>query len=401
LNVRAAIFFASALTLGVASGCARKPAEAQKQNNPPKAVRVVTTEQIGVEKTVYGTGTLAAQDRAVLSAKVPGRVEAVLVDLGTTVRKGDPLARIQKREFELKRQQAEAALWQARARLGITLTGEEDQVEPDSASLVKEAKAVLAEATKNRDRLLLLREQGIIPDADVEAAEAQYQVALNRHEESRHEARNRLAILQMRKAELQLADQELKDTELRAPFDGVVEQRQTSAGEFLSVGTPIMTVVRIDPIRCRLEISERDAPKVQLGQKVYVGIEGLDRQLIGQITRLSPVISAGNRMLLAEADLPNPSGVLRPGSFAKANVVVETNAPGIFIPTSAVVNFAGMQKVFVVEGGKAVEKEVKIGGKRAGRDDVEVATGLRAGELIVAEPAGLRNGQAVQTGHES
>src|SRR5262245_19357995 len=186
----------------------------------------------------------------------------MFVDLGTPVRKGDLLAQIEKRDFELRRQQAEAALWQARARLGLALTGEEDKVEPERSSVVKEAKAVLAEATKNRDRLLKLREQGIIPDADVETAEAQYQVALNRYDEALHEAKNRMATLQQRKAELDLAAQELRDTEVRAPFDGVVELRQTSPGEFLNLAVPILTLVRIDPIRVRLEISEKDAPRV-------------------------------------------------------------------------------------------------------------------------------------------
>jgi membrane fusion protein (multidrug efflux system) len=204
-----------------------------------------------------------------------------------------------------------------------------------------------------------------------------------------------MATLRQRKAELDLADKYLKDTELRAPFDGVVEQRQTSAGEFLNIGAPNLTVVKIDPIRSRIEVSEKVAPRIRVDQKIYLQVEGLEERLEGRIARLSPVISTGNRMLVVEADLPNPSGILRPGSFAKADIVVNENAPGIFVPASAIVNFAGMQKIFVVEGGKAVEKEVSLNRRRG--DEVEVESGLQAGDLVVTQPGGLRNGQPIET----
>jgi RND family efflux transporter MFP subunit len=386
----------AALLLGAFLGCSQKADKDAGQKTAPKVVRTAAATELAVEETVYGTGNLAAQDRAVLSAKVIGRVDGVFVDIGSQVRKGDLLAQIQKREFELRRQQAEAALSQARARLGLALTGEEDKVEPEQTSVVKEAKAVLSEATRNRDRLLKLRDQGIISTADVESAEAQYQVALNRYDESTHEAKNRMATLLQRKAERDLADQELRDTEIRAPFDGVVEQRQTSPGEFLNLATRILTVVRVDPIRLHLEISEKDAPRVRLDQKVYFRVEGLERPLEGRLGRLSPVISAGNRMLVAEADLPNPSGILRPGSFVKADVVVNDKMPGIFVPRDAIVTFAGIEKIFVIEKGKAVEKEVALKRKRG--DLVEIEGTVKVGDQVVVEPGNLRNGQFVQTG---
>ncbi|HEV8543836.1 MAG TPA: efflux RND transporter periplasmic adaptor subunit [Verrucomicrobiae bacterium] len=351
-------------------------------------------QQTAVEETVYATGALAAQDRAALSAKVPGRVESIRVDLGSKVKKGELLAQIEKRDFELRRLQADAALAQARARLGIALTGEEDEVEPEKTSVVKEARAVFAEATKTRQRTMKLREQGIMPEADVEAAEAQYQVAANRLEEAMQEAKNRMATLKQRQAELAMAEQELKDAEIRAPFDGVVESRQTSQGEFLNVGIHVLTVVRIDPIRMRLEIAEKDASRIRAGQRVLLRLEGSDQAREGTISRLSPVISAGNRMLVAEADFQNPDGALRPGSFAKADIVVNDHSPGLFIPKSSIITFAGMQKVFLVEHGKAVEKEVSL--KRQKGEDVEIAHGVKSGDMVVVDPGGLRNGQAVE-----
>lgn len=382
-------------------GCGPRVHTPAEKPIEPKRVRTARIEELGAEETVYATGSLAAEDRAVLSTKVAGRVQSMLVDLGTKVKKGDLLAQIEKRDYELKREQAQAALAQARARLGLALTGEEDQVQPEHASVVKEAKAVLGEATKNHDRIVKLSQQGIIAEAEVETAEAQFQVASNRYEEALQEAKNRMATLQQRRAELDLAEQEVKDTEIRAPFDGVIEMRQTSPGEFLNVAIPVLAIVRIDPIRMRLEVSERDATRVRLGQKVYLRLEGSEEMRPGSISRLSPVISQNNRMLIAEADFANADGALRPGSFAKADIVVNDRAPGLFVPKSAIVTFAGMQKLFVVEHGKAVEKEISL--KRQKGDRVEVVgSAIKSGDLVVLEPGNLRNGQPVElTGGQS
>ena len=382
----------------VISGCSKE----QKQDGSKKApaqletkkVRVAKLQRLDTEETVYATGTLAAQDRATLSAKVSGRVESIKADLGMPVKQGDLLAQIEQREYELRRHQAEAALAQARARLGLSLTGEEDKVEPEKTSIVKEAQAVLNEATKNRDRIKNLRAEGVVADADVETAESAYQVAVNRYDEAVHEAKNRMATLRMRQAELGLAEQQLKDTEIRAPFNGVVEQRQTSPGEFLNVGAPLMTIVRVDPIRLRLEVSERDAPRVRIGQVVHIRVEGSEKQADGKISRVSPVITADNRMLQAEADVPNPDGTLRPGSFVKANIVVNDKAPGLFVPEGSVITFAGMQKIFVLHEGKAIEKEVSL--RREQNGLVEVIGEVKADEVVVVDPGTLRNGQPVE-----
>jgi RND family efflux transporter MFP subunit len=200
--------------------------------------------------------------------------------------------------------------------------------------------------------------------------------------------------LRMRQAELELTVQQLNDTEIRAPFAGIVEQRQASPGEYMNVGAPLMTVVRVDPIRLRLEISEKDAPRVQIGQTVHLGTEGSNRRYDGKISRVSPVISAENRMLVAEADVPNPRGELRPGSFAKANVVVNDKAPGLFVPGNSVQSFAGIQKIFLVSSGKAVEKEVKLRREQDGL--VEVVGEVKPGDDVVVEPGNLRNGQPVE-----
>lgn len=383
------------LTCLALAGC--KKAENTQPGQPKLETRKVQTARVvelGVEETIAAQGALAAQDRAVLSAKVPGRLESIQVDMGKAVKEGDLLARIESRDYELRLLQAEAALAQARARLGIAITGEEDKVEPEKTSVVKEARAVLAEATKNRDRALKLREEGVIAEADVEAAEAAFQVASSRFDEAVHEAKTRMATLKERQAELAMAEQQLKDTEIRAPFPGIVERRQISPGEYLSVATPVVTVVRVDPIRARFEVVEKDAPLVRLGQTVHLQVYGMKETSDGKINRISPVIAAGGLMLLVEADAPNPKGLLRPGSFVKAQVVVNDNSRGLFVPQGAVSTFAGIHKIFLVHEGKAVEKEVGLG--RVHGKMVEVLGEVEPGAMVVVEPGTLRNGQPIE-----
>jgi RND family efflux transporter MFP subunit len=143
----------------------------------------------------------------------------------------------------------------------------------------------------------------------------------------------------------------------------------------------------------RLEISEKDAPRVRLGQLVHLRVEGSSRAHDGKISRVSPVITADNRMLVAEADVPNSEGLLRPGSFAKADIVVNDKAPGLFVPEDSVITFAGIQKIFLVREGKAVEVEVNLKRQRNGM--VEVLGKFSAGDEVVVNPGTLRNGQPV------
>ena len=103
-------------------------------------------------------------------------------------------------------------------------------------------------------------------------------------------------------------------------------------------------------------------------------------------------------MLLVEADVP-AQGSLRPGNFARAEIVVAENEPGLSVPAAAIVTFAGVEKVVVIQEGKALEKTVTVG--RQGADWVEILSGLASGEKVVLGPAGLRTGQALIISAES
>jgi RND family efflux transporter MFP subunit len=360
-----------------------------------RVVRLATAERRPLERTLSALGSFAAQQEVILSAKVPGRVQALHVDLGSRVHAGDLVAQIERRDYELAVQQAEAALAQARARLGLPLDGPDQAPPLEQLSTVKEAQAVLDEAQHEWKRVQELATAGIASQAELQAAEKTYQVALNRYHVALEDARQRRAALDQRRAELEMARQQLAETTLRAPFAGAIQARHVSLGQYLERGAPIATLVQIDPLRLRLEVPEPQAGRVRLGQPVRFVLTGESRERTATVTRLSPSLDQQTRVLVIEADVPN-DGSLHPGSFARARIVVETNALAVVVPAEAIRAFAGLEKVFVEDNGVAVERDITTGDRGDGW--VEVTRGLQAGERVVLEPGNLRSGQRLQVG---
>jgi RND family efflux transporter MFP subunit len=393
------IIAALALACVSLAGCRGEgPASAsQDKGKPPapapRAVRVAPAAQEMVARAVVVNGTLAADDLVVLGTKVAGRLTTIAVDLGSHVRRGQVVAQLDKSDFALRIDQAEAALQQARARLGLGPGQSDARLDPEQTSVVRQARAVLDEARLTRERSVKLLEQDLIARAQVDTAVANLQVAEGRYQDAIEEVRNRQAILAQRRSELELARQQLADTALVSPIDGAVSIRHAAVGEYLAAGTPVATLVRIDPLRLRVAVPEREAAGVRQGQTVSLTVEGDATVYRGRVVRLSPIVQEQNRTLTVEAEIPNPGGVLRPGAFAKAEIVVSAAQPVIMVDASSIVTFAGLEKVIVVQGGKAVERRVQTGRRDGQR--VEITDGLKPGEPIVLRPGNLTGGQPV------
>ena len=376
-----------------AAAGAGKEAGVPARTRAARAVTVATAADQVMERTVAVIGSLAAHDEATLSVKVPGRLQTLAVDLGSSVRQGQLVAQVEPKDYELQLTQAEALLSQARARLGLTLSGDDEKVDSNQTSTVKEAKARLEEARKNRDRIVELSEQGILSQSERETADAAYEIAANRFGDALEEVNNRLAQLAQRRAEVEIARQQLADTVIRAPFDGAIQERRTSPGEYLIAGRPLVTIVQTDPLRLRVEAPERESAAIRPGQKVRAWVEGNPVAHVGTINRVSPAIDRLTRMLVIEADIPN-DGSLRAGSFVRAEIITRDDQRSLSVPTDALVTFAGIEKVFVVEKDKALEKPVSIG--RRGTNWVEVVNGVKAGDIVVLNPGNLQTGEAVK-----
>lgn len=392
------VFSLASLTLltAIAAACNGSSSAAQRaEAAPAAAVTVATIERVPLARTVTVSGTLAAEEQVTLSFKVTGRVEELRVDLGSTVRKDEPIARLTPTDFELRLRQAEAALQQARARLGLDAAGETDAVDLEQTSVVRQARAALTEARRQRERVATFVERGISAKADLEAADAALEIAEGRHQDSLEEVRNRQAVLLQRRSELALARQQVDDATLRSPIDGVIRERMVFAGEYRAAGTPIVTIVRQHPLRLQLAVPERSATSLQVGQLVRVTVEGDATAYEGRVSRVSPSIEEGTRTLPIEAEVPNQAGRLRPGTFAKAEIVT-ANDPAIVIPQDALVMFAGIEKVLLVKDGKAHEQRVRTG-LRVG-DRVELIEGVSPGDVVILTPGGLADGSPVRVG---
>lgn len=328
--------------------------EAASSSPPARLVEVARVQTRPMERVIHTTGTLAASEEAIVAAQVAGQIERMFVDLGDVVQAGRELALI------------DTAAYEALAR--------------QSAANLARARAAASNALQNLRRIESLHREHIASESDLDQARAQ--------------ALQARADIKAAEAADAIARLNLERSRVRAPFDGVVAERLTGMGNYVTVGAPVVRLVKVDPLRLRLEVPERESFAVAVGQPVRLSVEGDSLSVTGRLARVAPAIREGDRMLVVEADVPNP-GSLRVGLFVRAQIVVGEREAGLSVPDRALITFAGIEKVVGIQDGRALEKNVVTG--RRGPGWVEIVSGLSLGELVVLDPAGLRSGQPVTT----
>ena len=380
-------------------------ASAGPSESAPLEVRAALVEFAGWERSVHALGELAPFEHVVLATKVPGRLAELAADRGDVVRRGQVLATLESREYELRVRAAEAAVSTARALLGLPVEpagtdgatdgdGASDAVDAESTAGVRLARAELERARLERERTGALAREGVDSQALADRAEADFRAAESRLQEAFEQVEARRAALAQRRAELEIARAQLAETTLEAPFDGQVVARLSATGAYLSTGDAVLELVRLDPLRLVLEVGERDAARVRAGQVVRALIEGQEQELTGTVTRLAPTLARDTRVLVLEVELRVDRPGLRPGAFAEGRVVVAEEERALSMPGAAVVSFAGLDKAFVVRDGKSEERRVVLG-RRAG-ERVEVLSGLAEGDEVVLAPGKLASGVPVR-----
>ncbi|RMG53808.1 MAG: efflux RND transporter periplasmic adaptor subunit, partial [Acidobacteria bacterium] len=208
--------------------------------------------------------------------------------------------------------------------------------------------------------------------------------------------RNQLAGLRRLRAQVALAEKDLSDTIIRAPITGSVTVKHISAAEYLKRGAPVVTLVKLTPLRLRASVPEPYAAAVAVGRELRFTVDAVKGETFrGRVTRISPSVNPETRSLTIEAEIDNRDFKLRPGYFARAKLVVEPNARVVLIPSRAVVRYVGLTRVYVIEDGRAVERSVKLGMEVDGW--MEVVEGVRAGEqVITSNLSRVKNGQPVE-----
>lgn len=390
------------LVFTLAAGCSRQQPVQAKQDTGPVPVRIAPVVSKEIRRTVESVGTLYPFDEAIISAEVDGRVERVNVDLGDKVVAGQVLVRINDEEQRYLVSQTEAQLRQSMERLG--LKNEKDRLKDvREAPDVRRAQADLFDAEQRYQRVRKLVDQGIGSQSDLDQATARFKAAQAAYDNSLYTTRNLLQEVERYKAALELQRKKLRDTTVLAPFAGYVKERQATQGQYVRVNTPLLTLVKVDPVRLRVEIPERMAPWIRVGQVVEVTVEAFaDRKFQGKIWRISPTVDQTKRTFVAEALIDNPRGELKPGSYARAKIPSDKVERTKFIPARSVNYVLGANRAYVVKGDAVEAREVKLGDRVD--DMVEIIEGLEDGEMVAATGVSrLDNGTKVRvvTGDES
>lgn len=361
----------------------------------PLAIDTATVEERAVDRFLRVTGSLVADEQAEVGAETSGRVIATPVERGTRVAAGDVLVRISAAETAAHLLEAEANAAQIEARLGLSAR---QPFDPKRVPEVMNAQASLEWAEAEFARIRSLLDQKVVSQSEfdqrrtqVEAARQQYQVAVNTAEQSYRS-------LEAARARVALARKAAADTEVRAPFAGLVAERAVSVGDYVTRGTRVATVVRVDPLRVELTVPEQAIALVKVGQPVRLTVDAYpNEQFAGTVRYVSPALRTDRRALTVEAVASNRDGRLKPGLFATAHIQQPAGAPALLVPAAAVDTVAGTSRVYVVKDGKAEERIVTLGEPAAG-GRIEVTSGVAKGEIVAAEPRGrVTDGQAVRS----
>lgn len=327
--------------LGLAVSCSKgSTSTAPKRGTAVVPVDVQTVGVIEMDRTLPIVGTLFAKDEATLGAEVEGRIEKTFVDFGDRVQAGQELALV------------DTALYEARAR--------------QAAANVAKAKATATNAEKELKRIGELG--GIASPSDRDKADA-----------AAEQARAEVKAIEAAEAIGQL---NLDRSHVRAPFDAAIAERIASAGDFKLVGEPLFRVVNDGVLKYIVQASERYAGLIQKGQPVVFTVDAYPgEQFDGKVFLISPQVNTTTRAFGFGALVQNAERRLRANTFARGEVILERKVPTTVVPLDAVVNFVGINKVFVVRDGVAQSREVELG--RVLQQQQEIVSGLKPGEVIV------------------
>ncbi|TCR70396.1 efflux RND transporter periplasmic adaptor subunit [Bosea sp. BK604] len=304
-------------------------------------VEVGKIEIASVNEEVQALGTLAADESVVIAPEIAGRVVALGFKEGDRVQKGQELVKLDKAILEADLKQAEADVR-------------------------------LARDTHERSRSLVQRGSGT-------------QVALE-------QATAQLAVAEAR---LQLSQSRLALTAIVAPFTGVVGLRSVGVGDYVPAGKELITLTAIDPIKVDFRVPELFLSSVKVGQTIEVKLDAVpDRTFTGRIFAIDPVVDINGRAIRLRAMIPNSDLALKPGLFARINIIVNQREKALIVPETAVVPDGMNKMIYVVQDGKAKRMPVELGKRMQGK--VEITKGLNpAMQIVTTGQMRLRDGVAV------
>lgn len=346
-------FLTVLLALLVLSGCGEQAMDAGSAENaavqrPPVAVTLATSQARDVRVELFSVGRIISKSTPRLSAEINARIVDIAVSEGQSVSKGEVLLRLDTTTYELAKREAEASI----TRLGASIANEERRV------------------SRYRD----LKTKDMMPQERLDDAEAK--LAVDK------------ASLVAAQARLAITEDRLSKAELVSPFNGVVEKRHVSVGDYVSVGNPLLTVVDTFDLRAEVPFPETVGHLIEVGQQIFLEspiAPGL--VLEATVDQIRPQVGAMSRSLIVMVDMKNP-GRWRPEATIDAILVVDERRAAIVVPAAAVVKRPGGEVLFLLEA-PADERVRQIAVETGVRKDdwVEIRDGLDSGAYLVIEGA--------------
>jgi RND family efflux transporter MFP subunit len=335
---------------------AAEPAAAGTEGNPID-VTVIRVVERDVPLTVQATGSFVADEVSDVAPEVSGRVAETPVDIGDRVAEGAVIARLSTADPALRLDQARAGLQQA--------------------------EAALAQARERYDlaRANAARYDALVKTGDV--SRTLQEQATSEAETTRQGVATAEAALADARSRVALAEKALADTTIRAPFAGYVTDRPIAVGEYVTTASKIATVMKLDPIRLRLQVPELDAADLRLGQTVTASVEALgNRTFSGRLTAINPSLDAATRATVVDATIANPNGQIRSGVFATAQIALGEVQQGVFVPREALVEDPNTNsfRVYTVADNVARLRVVQPGPEQEGY--VRLLTGVSPGDQV-------------------
>jgi RND family efflux transporter MFP subunit len=421
----------AAATLGSHTGC-HSSCSADPQQAAASALRVTAARPVRktLRRESVQPGQIEAFEQTPLFVKLPAYVQKLHVDIGDRVEAGQLLADLFLPELKDEFHQKEAALVQAEAEIDLAAAMVRAA---DAAVATARANVSAAEAGSLRADADLLRWQSqfarisqLVTGGSVERKlEDETRDALKAAEAARGETRAKVesakatlvqsqadvakakaseAVARARRgnaeADLSRVKALLQYTQIRAPYAGVVTQRNVVRGDFVqpastSTAKPLLAVARTDIVRVFVDVPEMESPWVEAGRRGYVTVQALpDRIVEGKVTRTSWLLDT-NRTLRTEIDLPNPNGLLRPGMYVTARIVLQERSDVCTLPLAAIVREGKQTYCWVVRDGRAARIPITLGLQV--ENDVEVLSGLTDDPWVVQSPAAsLQEGRSVE-----
>lgn len=339
-------------------GCRKDDAGQAGRKRLPPLVSVAPVSVRDVPVEVRAPIDLRPLAQADVGSKTLGYLDAVLVERGDAVKKGQIVALVRPSDLPDQLSVARGALAQTQSATALART--------------------------NYDRAKALAPQAVVSQQELQQAETQFASA----EAAQQAARAQISALATR----------LGETKIQSPMTGVVSQRRLDPGSLVGTvaGGAIITVARVDVLRAFITINERDLAGVTVGKDARLQLDALPGRLFaGKVVRLAPGLDPVTRTLDAEVQLPNEAGELRPGMYGRGAIVVDVHPRAIVITASAAVISEGRAHVFVLEGDAVKRRSIELGVD--GGEWLEVKSGLRAGEEVVtAGSDGLADGAKVR-----